>query len=527
MTAMDMHRFLNNRHTDFVLIVIVLTLVFLEISVQWSYFLNPDGFAYLSLATKLLSYSGHNLLDAISGVWSYPFTVIVAILGKVIGTGISTAKDANFLTGILVLYALHHLLIKLKIRRITSLIILVIAASRILWQALTMVSSDLLFDACVLFSIGILLNKDFLSNDYSVITYATVSAAAFYSKQYGLYVFLGFFTLYTLIYLMLHKNQLVPTIKRFLIGILVFAALISPWILLMKIKYGEWTTGYQGKYNLIYGLEYTVDYPLKNLGLQPPPNPSATFVWEDPTYLIPSNIAIKINYTKVLTNIGKNVLYYFNILNSYFPFFYLVIPLAMYIAIKRKNKEKMRYLLIIVAILVLFPTGYLIVFLESRFVFISYILSLLVLAQLLSQLETSKSSVYLKVAVFVATFFILFMPIKKYDAKNLDYPLYTFANNLKQFVPEFSEINKRFASNCNYFPSYDIAYYFSGRYYGVIAPNASTEEVYNQLRENRIDYYLYWLDEGCNKNVATKKGALNFASAFYLIPVDRNIISSK
>jgi hypothetical protein len=157
------------------------------------------------------------------------------------------------------------------------------------------------------------------------------------------------------------------------------------------------------------------------------------------------------------------------------------------------TRQSIFYPLITVSIL---PLGYIISSLESRYLYLVYILLLLMGGYLLNLLfKTQFLTKYgktLLTIIFVISFII--MPINGLTSfYDYDKPLYSWGNTLENQ----HDISGNIASNGNNFDGYygdtlALSYFLGTSYYGFSKPNMTNNDLKAEFKKYGINYYFVW-----------------------------------
>ena len=198
-------------------------------------------------------------------------------------------------------------------------------------------------------------------------------AAAFLTKGYALYFFLGHFALVNL----WHARRK-PVLRQWAAGMVVFVALSAPWFAVMSYKAGHLSTGTTGAWNYrLLGPKAPV-YP-QYFGLIPPVGAHGSSMWDEPAPgLLPawnplgSASEMKHQVRLILGNV-RTLMYWV----QYSSLFSLAALLG-YVAwgVGRGSNALISWVLATLT-LVFYPVGYLLIVVEDRYLWGLFLLTLL------------------------------------------------------------------------------------------------------------------------------------------------------
>jgi hypothetical protein len=277
-----------------------------------------------------------------------------------------------------------------------------------------------------------------------------------------------------------------------------FAIIGGVWIALISAKYGEFTIGRTGAYNLAaYGPGAEGD-PLDYLGFLPPADEYSLSAWDDPG-LIAVPVAQKVPFDEKIRHYALNA-----IANSGKAFigiygrFSLLALAALVISIVIIFKSGSRKIFIrdhicLVLTILILTAGYLPIHIEERYIWVAQILLLVLAAKIVDDFGWLKQNPKIKSAVlFFAIFSFTLMPIYKLvsrvDTGREDRRMYLQLEN--------SGVNGKIASNAEWSRSLYLAFQFRGQYYGIPNFELGREDLRSQLFDCDIDYYIVWKAAG-------------------------------
>lgn len=444
------------------LIYLYLALIFVP---QYQYQINPDAISYVGLAEKLVNLDFKNFTN---GVWGplYPILLSPYLALKI--SPFLWARLLGIILGIATLVVEYKIAALLTKNKLAIFLILAASVPLVLHFSISLVTPDLLLLLLLLTYLYFVLSK----NPRHLFLAPAFAALAYFAKAYALPFFLIHFALVSLLY---KQSSLV----KIFLGYLIFFAIVSPWIYLLTQKYGHLTFSTAFSHNLaLQGPNAAI---INEKRLIPPPNPTATSILEDVTYL-PRYIPLE-NWSPFsspdrlkhqIKTIIINTYHLLLLVAKNFPVIFLI--LAILVASFLKNPQKNPQNLILATILI-YPLGYLIFHIEERYLWPSVILTVIAGVKLFE----AKKNHYVLAVFFLASFAA--SPLKTLATnRNLGQETYIESQKLAQ---EYKTTGQRFASNDQRVVSTFLVYYLKGQYWGLA-------EDPQELAQHKIDYYLSW-----------------------------------
>jgi hypothetical protein len=475
---------------------------------------GPDAVSYITIARKYRAWEFH---DAVNGYWSPLLSWLLAPLLCVGAPGNVTAKCLQVAIGAAGLGAVWWLGKRLELaepaRAWTTLAVLPAVAM----YALTDTTPDLLVAVILAGSIGVVIGIDYPRSTWQGAACGLLGALAYLAKAYAFPFFLAhYFTVSC--YLFVRRRGSREDLHRLAAataaGLVVFAVVAGGWASLLSRKYSRVTIGTTGAYQFRIGSQ---GHPTDVGGLYPPPNDMAVSAWEDPSDLrIPARTAITNSparpqpkaesaakpvkkswyagwpFIRELDRIYKNGIRYGGTLLRLSPLS-PVILLGLLISCWNMPRGVVRdRWVILISTLLLYPAGYLMIFINERFFWlITFLLSLaaglLATAVPILRRNPWRSCWAVVVVLSLAAWPAWILARLSHHVLEAT-PL--VAAQLQPMMPP----GTRIASDREWGVTNNIAFHLDARYYGLLRPNASAEEQERQLREHRIRYLFVWGD---------------------------------
>ena len=457
--------------------------------------INPDGISYLSIAKEYLA---GNFNEAINAYWGPLLSWIFVPFLKLGFPDLVAARLAAVFIGALTLLSVWLLSFAFRMGPKLRMAMMLITLPSIIYFVFYLITPDLLMVAVLSFYLAAVLNKKYRTEiSYAILT-GFLGVLLYLTKSYGFYFFLAQFLVLNIIYsARVKKENRLKIVRQFLVAIFVFVVLSGVWTLLLKNKYGHFVVSTTGSYNFEYGGPEVPNHPMHTEGLLSPPNQDAVSAWEDPSYLQMKSWSIfssRASLRYELQIIRNNLIKTYDFWNGFAPLaivtflFFFVLSLGSFKEMLYKN----RYLLVTLTIII-YILGYILILIEGRYLWPLTTLLILMTGALLNHLFLDRTSFnFERKIVFLLAVFLLFAlgPINQLNKiKNGGQETSSMHNALQAAGADF---RGRVASNDSWAGSLYLAYYEGAQYFGTPKPKESDEEIYQELKNKDIEYYLVW-----------------------------------
>jgi hypothetical protein len=333
------------------------------------------------------------------------------------------------------------------------------------------------------------------------VSIGAIGGFAYYAKAYSL----PFFVLNTAVCTwFLSGKNFKKWMRVMTVSVLVILAFAFPWMYALYTKYGIWTTSTAGALNMSW---YLVGHPEWKEGIDillPPVYHNSPYYWEDP-YVSNGHISHFWDswhlFGLQILRFGLNCITLLLCILQFSVLFPLIVLLVLYNIFNKKLfasssvEEKIIYFSIL-----LLPTGYIMVHLESRYLWYALPLGMLI-GGLYIQKYNSNYERKKKYAVIVLSLSLMVYPLLKLkDMYHLGKDEYLFAQRLKSIGFKGQD----FVSNVHPRLLSKIAYFSGNRFYVVSKqkPPASaldiemerpgnTKALVEDIKRYDIRYYLH------------------------------------
>jgi hypothetical protein len=281
-------------------------------------------------------------------------------------------------------------------------------------------------------------------------------------------------------------------VTNYVLGMIVFILISFCWIFLLSQKYQHITVGLAGNYNHILVGPNSQGHPMLYMGLLDPPNATAISAWEDISYVkmqdkpwldSPETLVFEIG------NIYKNILKVISIYKEYSLMSLILLPAAVLFLLGRGRRMVFEPIFILLLSSIILISGYLILYVESRYIWLCDIFILIIGATLLDMLLKkipSKSPSVIVLALLLIASFSLFPFRGFYNNFNAGEDIMRLNNRLIDFG-----VRGRIASDKEWHNSLYLSFFNNWKYYGERG-HLSEPELDKELQIKMIDYFLVW-----------------------------------
>jgi hypothetical protein len=481
----------QNKNENFFL---PLLLIFLTTSLIllpfFRYHLNPDGICYMRIANY---YAQGNFNAAVNGCWSPLICWLLAPLYKIGIPDLIGFRFLNLLIACFVLQKIYQIVIRhcSDIPQLYKVCIMISCALELLILHFNTITPDLLTLYLLLVLLEIYLSGKILQKPLIV---GLLGALLYFTKAYSFYFFGAFIFLFVVIEIFkkqFTKQTIFPLIK---IGF-VFFLLSSFWVVALHWKYNEWMISSASKYSFsILDENGIIHQPFEyDHTLQPLPYPAAYSGREDVPWLY-DHSGPHIVYDKnafifiklIFINCHKLALMLF----GKYPFLLLFfIPLILFFVRNKTNRIlffQWPALYKIILFAGLYVSGYLLISIEPRYVWILLISSTIILFRLLYFVFKDFSENINKIIAFAAIVPFLVTTVFYVSTRiNVNKEDYDLAIKIKKEIPAESNIASYYSQDL-----WNHLFMSSLHNYGGIASYKNDNDLMNDLAKYKIGYIV-------------------------------------
>ena len=474
----------------------------------------PDAVSYLTIARK---YRAWEFTDAINGYWSPLVSMLLAPLLCLGAPTDVTAKLLQVAIGAVALAVVWWFGRRLELPDTVRVWTTASLIPAVTMYALTDTTPDLLVAVILTTYIGVVIGKEYPRSIWQGAVCGLLGALAYLAKAYAFPFFLAHF-LAVSGFLVLRRRSSGLEVRRLAaataIGMLVFVVVAGGWASLLSRKYSRYTIGTTGAYQLsLHGQGHATEVG----GLYPPANSMAVSAWEDPSNLSilprptganpparpqPEVVPAAAPEVKPFFSDGPfSRVFYRVYYNSYryagtlfrlsplSPFILLGLLIACWNVPRGSERDRW---VILTGTMLLYPAGYLLIFINERFFWlITFLLSLS------AGLLTTALPVLRRKPWSICWPLVVALSLSLWPA----WLLFRLGHHVLEETPAVAAQLRpmmppgtRIASDLEWGITNSIAFHLDARYYGLLRPDASAEEQQQQLRQHRIQSLLVWGD---------------------------------
>jgi hypothetical protein len=461
----------------------------------YRYVLDIDAISYIHVAER---YARGDFWNAVNGYWSPLISWILVPFVKAGMDPVYAAKYINGFIGLVTLFTLDVFTKKFTINDTWQRILPFIFAILLLSYAFYELCADLLQLWLLLLYLNLAFSKNFVHSPGKIFLAGAIAALCYYAKAYSFPFFLVHFPM--MIYVLLKRSNAVNMRKMFVtktsIAFLAFFLLTAPYLWVLQNKYGSFRINNAGRLNTSWFLSPGISDNRKLVA--EPPFTDATSYWDEPTYaqekFVGPFTSVKFFFTQVKWTIS-NTIKFFSLLNLVSVFaFMTVICFIVYLYRRKKDDSVNNWLLLLTSLL--YPLGYLLIFIEWRYIWLLPITILLMMAILLTHLVNRgylQQSIFLPLSILLAGSFLVQPVNEMQDLRYNNKDVYAMAEIFKA-----QKISGNFFLNYKSFKPYGktvvLSYLTNSRLYGPVQLDYTFEELMRAARKFNINYYLYFYD---------------------------------
>jgi hypothetical protein len=465
-------------------------LLFILLFNGYKYSLDPDATGYFSVAEKLAKGDFYN---SINGIWSPLGSWMLIPFIKYGFNEILSAKILNGFYGAVSLCLYFSLLKKLKINAFAEVTIMIGAVLLMVHFAFSRIFGDLLQVMLLLFYLNIICSKKFNKTYKEIFLAAFIGGIGFYAKAYTFY-FVLFHLPILIIFLekrMTGKYFTSESIKKIGAAITVLLVTVAFWIIALNIKYGHFILGQKnitGTLSQIYAPQKTLIYP---------PSVDNYAFFDDISYLNLKDITPFTNWNLFIIQIKIIIVNFINLVSAFNDFsfaFSIIILVTLFLIINKKFVVNEKNTCILLSFILIWPCGYLLFTIQTRFLWIMDLAVLSLAGILLSELMKSnffkRKSLYIFCCVIIGSFYLypVFLLKNEYNkGKDLAETAVALKNNHIK-----GRILTSIQSDADYSKSIILNYRLATKFYGPYIRNYTDADILKAIKDYNINYYFFY-----------------------------------
>ncbi len=462
--------------------------------------IQTDGISYITIAEK---YAVGNFLEAINGYWGPLYSWIIALFLKLSINPLVAIKVIGLLVGLVGVVVFARIIKLFQFNQIIETTLRYVSIPLFWYFGFSETGADQLFLVGTLCYLNVVLQEEYWKSFKLGIVSSLYGVLLYYTKSYGLPFFLThFFLLHAIeLYACKDKRQRIYILKRFAIGVSIFGALITPWVVLISSKYGTVSFGTAGKYNLnLVGPSLGVDtgHPIYHQFI-PPPNVTASSAWEDPTYIEIQKWSMfesKDELIHTLKNVVSNLHRSFVIFRKISVFSFTVILISAFCFLRDVHERRNKKVWNMFLILGVLYAGYLFIFIDERYVWLAHVLAVVLAGYCLeciwSKLHFSSRALTALTVVVGASFLAVPATILVRSAMGGQKNIHQISEAIKNTHTLQGKKVGAYHDISNNQNNSALTYLTGSVYYGMTSKDITEDELQKELVVHDIDYFLVW-----------------------------------
>jgi len=469
--------------------------------------IDADGIAYIQEARQ---YVWGNYFTALNGCWS---PLISWILIPFLKLGIDPVLCCKYINGVLgaaSLFSFYSLTQKFYINSKIKVLIPFIFTAFTLASAFKLLGPDVLQTFLLSIYLNVIFSKHFIYSNKSLILCGLAGALCYYAKAYNFFFFILHISvvLFILCKKVKPHNSLKFYLSRMMVVFIAFVVFTSPYIILLTYKYKKFTISSASLITINKSLEPSYTDGRKLVVL--PPNPYGLSISDDPTYFQKKYItpltSSKYFFKQIKITLW-NIIDFFRILNEISIFSITILLTFCIYLYYRYERNWQPNEIILLTTTILYPSGYLLIALEWRYIWLIPVMLLLMASIILSKVSLitkQKQKSILKFITPIILLSFLLKPIKEMRENITNKTdVYNAAKALKLngitgnfFAPNSTYLN----NHSNYF----FCYLNNLKMYGLYTTDYTTSEILVAAMKYHVKYFFSYYQTPAEKEYILK-----------------------
>jgi Dolichyl-phosphate-mannose-protein mannosyltransferase. len=457
------------------------------------YMLDSDGVAYLTIAERV---ANGEYWQSVNGLWSPLQSWLIAPwVGSKTDTFIA-AKWINISIGAVLLILINWYLRSFSIYRFSKQVVMWVMAFVISYYVYFQLFADVLVICFFILLLKLLSTNEGKMSIYKSIGVGIIIGIGFYAKAYMLFGGVLIYTAWMLWSMYEKKSRSSKDISLWILSIGITLLFTIPWSIILYQKYHLWTfTGLAGKLNMSWYINSGKTFH-DTLGLMiPPPYADSPSFWEDPFWsqgkLFGPSTSVT-HFVKWLMRIGHTMMEYVFCMNEISTFAIITLLFSLYqFLLKENNTTVSASVKMAVITLTLFPLGYWMMHIETRYIWLLTPLLMIVGCILIQyHLHHLTEKIKKRLILFFAVSFMVYPAWSIESLRHKNKYLFELSDSLNQH-----HVKGKFCSNMqDSGPMWVVAYLTDNQYYTIEKSNYSFDEWWKECIRWKIDYYVEYTE---------------------------------
>jgi hypothetical protein len=464
----------------------------------YQFHFDIDGVGYMAVAKHITNKEWHN---SINGIWSPLNCWIAGFAMNFIKNPIFVFKLINAICSVVVIMVVNSICSKLFANLYPNRLLLklgIILSLPVILLSFThhQLAGDLLQLVFVLLYFNLLISKDFFLSVNKNMLAGFVMALAYLAKAYNLPFFIiAHLSVYLLFFRVNQtKHKLVFLMQKMLPAYFIFLIAITPWVIALSLKYNHFTFSTVSTFNMHWVISKNIASSMQSANfLLPPPYPSSATMWEDP-YLyynfFEGPFSSGSHFLLFLKTILHNIKIFIKCMTD---ISFLSVTVLSFLFIRILQKRQTEFLSNITLVLIFFSiTGYLLIYIETRYLWFAGLLSLILGGKILTSylhLFPLKSLRLFLCIVFLGSY-LIYPADRLQDMKKspIDLPFYMQLFKNKQLYGNFTAScrNGNDLAVC-----YETAFLTNTRFY-LHHRKKEESNLLQAIQKQNINFYFYF-----------------------------------
>lgn len=470
--------------------------------------INADGISYISIARRYLAGDWY---AAVNSYWSPMYSwLLVPFLALKIDP-LLAGKLLSILIGLITIPGVHVLAARFPLSgrlHLGFMLSLLPALWLFTFQTLT---PDFLVVCVLIWYFSVIFSPGYLARPSAAVLAGVMGALAYISKGYGFYYIMAHLALMTVL-LWFGVRAAEPrrkVLRAYLVSMVVFAVLSGGWIAMLTFKYGHITVSSPGRFNHALAAPGSRGQPpVAYRTFTPPGDAAAISTWDDPSVLAVTDwnplasAGLMWHQCRV---IAGNLRLTVGLLQEYSPLVFLILAVSVWFCVRRRLRcWRPGGEFLVVSTLLLYLAGYILLFVENRYLFVCYVLLALLGARAIRHLAaagvvTGKWQAAVCLALFVSISVPFARQVRVLHGKEEGVAVYELSMRLARQT----KLSGNIAANKNWHQTLFIAYHMGLRFFNVKG-DTPEEEVLPALVRLGVNAYFVW--DGTPEEQARYKG---------------------